>query len=382
LRLDDGAVPGLAVDPIERGQPGESGSGAGAFLQRSRGVLVCLALGLFAAGTQVRSAHGAVMYLGDQKGGTGGNQVQQFDATTGALSGSPNPLVTGYSVEGIDVMKGLPGGKTDLYIGDFTNGNVHVVDAATGTQLSTIATGTGQASLRLSQNSGVLYAMAETAGGGTAFAINTTSGAIIRQVAIAGAHDVVVLADGSVLIAAYSQHNGEVFHYSANLATKLPDFIKGTGGGGTIDNQLTSPTGMVVDKSGNIWISDFTDSLVNEYSSKGTFLGRVRNQDLPTSETNWLLNPVGLDVGADGNIYVAAYGNNLVTRISDTSIGTLTNFISSTNAGNGPKYPRFDANAVTFNPLTPEPSSLVLASMGVVGLGVVLRRQRRKVRRA
>jgi len=380
----------LAVDPIDRGQPGESGSGAAAFLQRSRGVLVCLALGLFAAGTPVRSAQGAIMYLGDQKPtitGVTGNQVQQFDAGTGALSGSPNPLVTGYSVEGIDVMKGLPGGKTDLFIGDFTNGNVHVVDAATGTQLSTIATGTGQASLRLSQNSGVLYAMAETAGGGTAFAINTTSGAVIRQVAIAGAHDVVVLADGSVLIAAYSQHSGEVFHFSANLKTQLADFIP-VGGVGGNEHGMTSPTGMVVDHAGNIWISSFTDSLVNEYkfAADGLTASFTRSVTNPTSggTANFLLNPVGLDVSpTTGNIYVAAYGNNEVTIINDGN-GSITGtpFISSPNAGNGPKYPRFDGNAVTFNPLTPEPSSLVLASMGVLGLGVVLRRQRRKVRRA
>jgi hypothetical protein len=356
--------------------PEKQGGASVSELQRFRWRLVCIAIGLFAAGPQVRPAHGGILYVGDQKptsGGVNGNQVLRFNDTTGALiTTAPNPFQSGYSVEGIDALKIVSTGATQIFIGDFTNGTIHVVDAATGNLLKTFTTGSGQASLRLSHDGNIIYATAETLNGGTTFALRSSDGSVIKSTtAVAGAHDVVVLGDGSVLLAAYAQHSN-VFHYTANL-NLIGTFI--TNG----DHGLGAPTGMIVDHAGNVWIADFTDSLVSKYDKNGNFLGQVVNSTTG-AQANWLFHPIGIDVGPDGNIYVPVYGSNQITMINNSTLA-LTNFVASPTPGNGPKYLRFDVNAVTLTPLLPEPSSLVLASMGVLVLGTFLRRPGRKLRR-
>jgi uncharacterized protein (TIGR03437 family) len=97
---------------------------------------------------------------------------------------------------------------------------------------------------------------------------------------------------------------------------------------------LRSPIGVLLDKSGNLYIADENDNRVRKVSPAGTistFAGTgvpgYSGDRGPASQAE-LSGPTGLAIDSMGNIYIADYGNNVVRRVSpDGTINTV--------AGNG-----------------------------------------------
>jgi sugar lactone lactonase YvrE len=241
----------------------------------------------------------------------------------------------------------------------------------------------GVANIALSNDGRVLYVAQEVAGLISEY--NSITGAFIKSVAFAGAHDVVVGKDGSVYATAYgstSPPSQGVFKFHADL-TNGTQFI-------ALNNHgLNHATGMAFDNSGNFWVANAgtihngggTD-LVSEYTSAGVYVRQIVND-----AANHLLNVFGLTKAVDGNLYAASFGTS--TGSTDGSItkinvltAAVTTFIAAGN-GNGqtglnPKYASSEADCVTYVN-TPEPSSLVLLGLGISGAGVStwFRRRRR-----
>ena len=73
---------------------------------------------------------------------------------------------------------------------------------------------------------------------------------------------------------------------------------------------LGSPTGMITDKNGNLYVAGFSDNAIVKISPDG-------NRRLFVKDSR-LNGPIGLEIDSAGNIYVANYNANNVLKISST----------------------------------------------------------------
>jgi YVTN family beta-propeller protein len=201
-----------------------------------------------------------------------------------------------------------------------------------------------------------------------------------------------VFSGGNLLVSSFGSNNVLQFNAVTGQFT------------GFFASIITGPTGMISDSAGNIFVASSTLSAVNEYSATGTLLktflgpgpmiapsglaiangilfvadGRTGSSTITefnaasgafigTITDSHINTPGGLAIGPDGNLYVASSGNNAVDVFK-----TNGTFLSSfTPAGlNVPIYLAIAA--------VPEPSSIVLLTIGSLGVGLVARRSRRK----
>jgi len=191
------------------------------------------------------------------------------------------------------------------------------------------------AALSFSKDGSVLYVA--NYGSRQIYALNPVDGSnVYPPINSDYSHDVVVGPDGYVYAAYFSSQSG-VRKYTANL-TSYTQFIPDNNTDG-----LRRPAGMVFDRNGNFWISNFTgatDAAIFEYSSTGTFIRKI--SDLKSNGTG--AGPFGLDLGPDGNVYNTNLGDDSVTFV-DIQGGTyaLKPFISGSPLYE-PKYVRFTEN--------------------------------------
>ncbi len=129
------------------------------------------------------------------------------------------------------------------------------------------------------------------------------------------------------------------FTTSSNLqaVTGVVTTFAGNGTSGFLDGNLTgsefnSPTGMVLDAQGNMYISDSFNNRIRKIGTDGTVTtiagnGTAGYVDGPAAQAEFYA-PQGLAIDAQGDVFVADYGNNVIRKIS--AAGTV-----STYAGNG-----------------------------------------------
>ena len=123
-----------------------------------------------------------------------------------------------------------------------------------------------------------------------------------------------------------------------NLIRKIaPDgtvsTFAGSGNAGADDGTSTSasfnyPTGIAVDKMGNLYVADNYNNVIRKITPAGVVStwagsGSQGNDDGTGTAANFA-GPSGVAVGADGNVYVADSFNNLIRKISpDAVVSTL-----------------------------------------------------------
>jgi uncharacterized protein (TIGR03437 family) len=115
-------------------------------------------------------------------------------------------------------------------------------------------------------------------------------------------------------------------------------------GGQALSAQLSSPGGVVVDSSGNLYVADESNSRVRRISAAGTITTVAGNGTqgyagfTGPATSAWFSNPIAVAMDSTNNLYIADYGNNVVRKV--TAAGNIT-----TVAGNGTRGYSGDGNA-------------------------------------
>ena len=81
---------------------------------------------------------------------------------------------------------------------------------------------------------------------------------------------------------------------------------------GVGDGELNSPTGIALDKDGNIYVADTDNHSIQKFDRTGKFLARWGGE--PSSQEGQFYYPRGLAIGPDDAVYVADSGNNRVQK--------------------------------------------------------------------
>jgi hypothetical protein len=123
--------------------------------------------------------------------------------------------------------------------------------------------------------------------------------------------------------------------------------------GGVSDNSLCEPTGVAVDGSGNLWVADFANSRVLEYTAPltpnttanhvfgqgGSFTSSASNYDGITADS--LDDPTGVAVDGSGHLYVADFLNDRVLEYKTP----LTNTVADEVFGQGGDFTTSGCNS-------------------------------------
>jgi uncharacterized protein (TIGR03437 family) len=93
--------------------------------------------------------------------------------------------------------------------------------------------------------------------------------------------------------------------------------------------QLNSPSGMALDKSGNIYVADSGNQRIREILTNGTINTVAGNGtagyagDGAAATSASLFRPSAVAVDGSGNLYIADAGNNVIRKITGSNISTI-----------------------------------------------------------
>lgn len=82
---------------------------------------------------------------------------------------------------------------------------------------------------------------------------------------------------------------------------------------GVDEGEFKSPTGIALDKDGNIYVADTDNHSIQKFDKDGKFIARWGGD--PSSAEGSYYYPRGLATGLDGEVYVADSGNNRIQRL-------------------------------------------------------------------
>lgn len=355
-------VPSDAV--VEMSSEKSNLSGGGFLQQRSRAFMI--------AGTGARGFHGdgeiatrahlwfAASVAIDGKGNaviadSFNNRIRLVDAQTGIIRTIAGTGWQGYSGDGdlaTEARLNSPSGvavddEGNIFIADTFNNRIRIIDGRTGI-ISTLA-GTGEQG-------------------------STGDEDLAVRAQLSGPSGITVDHAGNLLIADTGSHRIR----KVDRATKIITAVAGSGaGGGAGDGgpavlaELNNPTGVAVDKNGNILIADMLNNRVRRVDAAGlisTIAGTGEegfDGDGFSATQAHLLQPSGVAADAEGNVFVADSGNNRIRRIDGNS-GVITTLVGTDVRGhslNGMET----SNAPLNNPIgvTRDPAgNLVVADAG------------------
>ena len=166
-----------------------------------------------------------------------------------------------------------------------------------------------------------------------------------------------------------------------NVATGTISTVAGTGvsgskgnGGAATSANLNHPAGLVVDSSGNIYISDQYNNEVRQVNTSGIINDWALNGDaklagdgLPAGQAS-MWNPLELAIDPSNNVYISGGNNNVVQRISAVTgifsnvAGSATNSIQGGYGGD--KGPAISAKMANLGAWVDASSNLYVADGG------------------
>ena len=99
------------------------------------------------------------------------------------------------------------------------------------------------------------------------------------------------------------------------------NFISQFGGSGTTTGKFATPSGIVVDTSGNIFVADTGNNRVQKFTPAGVFSSTFGTTGTGTSQFK---QPFGIALDSSSNIYVSEIANNRLQKFTSAGIYTAT----------------------------------------------------------
>jgi uncharacterized protein (TIGR03437 family) len=157
-----------------------------------------------------------------------------------------------------------------------------------------------------------------------------------------GPHDLVVTAGGALYIADSTNQRIRVVQ-NGNITTAAGNGVLGfADGAATTSAEFSSPQGLALDSSGNLFVADVLNHVVRKLSGStistvaGSAVGVPNNYGANGNgglAINAQLNsPGGVAVDGSGNIFIADSGNNRIQRV-DAATGIVTTVAGTGVAG-------------------------------------------------
>jgi sugar lactone lactonase YvrE len=297
----------------------------------------------------------------------------------GGYHGNGVTNITRYTLDGAFI------GEIPVNFSAYNNGNV------------------GIGNVLVTANGRYMYAPLEAAG--AIVKIDLTNGAIVKNYAMPGAHDVAIAANGDVYVSNYAAGAGIAkvvvldadLNFRQNLITAMPAGVSGA----------FRPTGLSIADDGSLYVNANQNggaaNSILHYNITGSPGSQTATYDASksyiASPTNNALQFIfGSNIGPDGKLYIAALGgggadanftvpNGYIDGIYalDPLTGGMTRVIDGATEPNGisgptglsaPKYLQFDTNFVDVPDAgyqVPEPATALLLISGL--LPMVLRRR-------
>ena len=154
-------------------------------------------------------------------------------------------------------------------------------------------------------------------------------------------HELLFLADGTLLIADTFNHRIRAIRPDGTIHTIVGNGKaghKGDGGAAT-EASLDNPQGIAADRAGNLYIADTFNHVVRRVDTNGiisTFAGKeagLAGDGGPADKAQISL-PLAVAVGPDGAVYISDGGNSRIRRVgADGTITTIMGF--GPGSGNG-----------------------------------------------
>jgi sugar lactone lactonase YvrE len=224
----------------------------------------------------------------------------------------------------------------------YINGKMATISAASATQLVVSVpslSGTGPVAVRVHSDSVTgpaftyqyQYVVTTLAGNGAGGDVDGTGAAASFNYPIGIAAD----ASGNLYV-------GDQFNEKVRLVTPagVVTTLAGNGNWGSVDGTGTSatfyyPTGVTVDASGNIFVTDLGGNTIREVSPVGVVTtvagtGGTGSLNGPAASATFS-EPSGIAVDGSGNLYITDASNNKIRKIS--SGGTVSTFAGSGTMG-------------------------------------------------
>lgn len=179
-------------------------------------------------------------------------------------------------------------------------------------------------------------------------------GASATQASLNSPTDVMVDAQGNLFIADTNNNRVRKVNTTANIITTVAGngiaSFSGDGGPATQAN-IRAPYGMVVDAQGNLFIADTNNYRIRKVSSSNNIINTVAGNGTATFSGNGVLatsaalsNPRGVAVDGQGNIYIADTYANLVRKINVSDNVITTITGNLVNASSGDGGPAGQAS--------------------------------------
>lgn len=151
--------------------------------------------------------------------------------------------------------------------------------------------------------------------------------------------DVAIDASGNIYVADYGNNIIQKITPSGVVST-----FAGNGSAGAVDATGTlasfnGPSGIAVDASGNVYVADYHNNLIRKITPAGvvsTLAGTVANPaDTTVSTPSVFAGPSGVAVDASGNVYVADSGDNQIKMVNPAGVVTTLAGSGSSGSNNG-----------------------------------------------